>query len=152
MDNLLKLIGEQILLLETSRTSLLYSFEETNKILAINITKSFTLAQQDVLEAFASRLARTADILVQKVIKPIHLYESEPNGTVRDMLLLAEKKGIIEDAEILFAIRLFRNEIAHDYLPQSQLKIANGCLQFTPTLLKNVDTAIKYAQKYLSKI
>lgn len=152
MDNLLKLIEEQILLLELSKTSLQYSFEQTSNILTNTTASNFTLAQQDVLEAFASRLARTADILVQKVIKPVHIYESEPNGTVRDMLLLSEKKGIINDAETLFAIRLFRNEIAHDYLPQSQLKIAKGCIFFTPTLLKNVDATIVYTQKYLHKL
>ena len=152
MNNLLKLVKEQIELLEVSKASLIYSFTETSSILKNNNTIDFTFAQQDVLEAFASRLARTADILVQKLIKPLHIYESEPTGTVRDMLLLAEKKRIINDAETLFAIRLFRNEIAHDYLPQSQLKIAKGCLQFTPTLLENVETCIAYAQKYLHKL
>ena len=49
--------------------------------------------------AFASRLARTADILVKKVLKTIQLYKSEPLNTIRDMLLQAEKKDLIEDAE-----------------------------------------------------
>ncbi len=149
MDNLLKLIAEQITLLEISKTSLQYSFTETNNILVSNTTGVYTLGQQDVLEAFSSRLARTADILVQKIIKPIHLYESEPSGTIRDMLQLSEKKGMIDNAETLFSIRLFRNEIAHDYLPQNQQKIAKGCIQFTQPLLKNVEVAITYTQKYL---
>ena len=79
-----------------------------------NVHDEFSLQQQDVFEAFASRLARTADILVQKVLKTIQLYECEPVNTIRDMLL-GKKKNLIEDAEIMFELRLFRNEIAHDY-------------------------------------
>ena len=149
MNKLLQIIEEQMKLLEQSKISLQYSFIASKKLIDNNVHEQFSLAQQDVFEAFASRLARTADILVQKVLKTIQLYESEPVNTVRDMLLQAEKKNLIEGAEIMFELRLFRNEIAHDYLPKSQIAIIEACIYFTPFLITNVDRTLVYCKKNL---
>ena len=148
MNKLLELIKEQLLLLEQSKISLQYSFDESKKLIDNNANHEFSLQQQDVFEAFASRLARTADILVQKVLKTIQLYESEPVNTIRDMLLQAEKKNLIDGAEMMFELRLFRNEIAHDYLPKSQIAIIEACIYFTPFLIKNVERTLDYCKKY----
>ena len=148
MNKLLQIIKEQLMLLEQSKISLQYSFNESKKLIDNNPNAEFSLQQQDVFEAFASRLARTADILVQKVLKTVQLYESEPVNTIRDMLLQAEKKSLIEQAEIMFELRLFRNEIAHDYLPKSQTGIIKACIHYTPFLLANVDKAMVYCKKY----
>ena len=136
------------MLLEQSKISLQYSFKESKKLIDNNVHDEFSLQQQDVFEAFASRLARTADILVQKVLKTIQLYESEPVNTIRDMLLQAQKKNLIEDAEKMFELRLFRNEIAHDYLPKSQIALIEACIYFTPFLINNVDRTLAYSKKY----
>ena len=148
MNRLLQIIKEQLMLLEQSKISLQYSFNESKKLVDNHGDQEFSLQQQDVFEAFASRLARTADILVQKVLKTIQLYESEPVNTIRDMLLQAEKKNLIEGAEIMFELRLFRNEIAHDYLPKSQIAIIETCIYFTPFLINNVDRTLVYCKKY----
>ena len=92
MNRLLQIIEEQLMLLEQSKISLQYSFNEFKKLIDNNSYYEFSLQQQDVFEAFASRLVRTADILVQKVLKTIELYESEPVNTNRDMLLQAKKE------------------------------------------------------------
>ena len=147
MNKLLQIIEEQMKLLEQSKISLQYSFNESKKLTEDNLQHEFSL-QQDVFEAFASRLARTADILIQKVLKTIQLYESEPLNTIRDMLLQAEKKNLIEGVEIMFELRLFRNEIAHDYLPKSQIAIIEACIYFTPFLITNVDRTLVYCKKY----
>ena len=148
MNKLLQIIKEQLMLLEQSKISLQYSFNESKKLIDNHGDQEFSLQQQDVFEAFASRLARTADILVQKVLKTIQLYESEPVNTIRDMLLHAEKKNLIEGAEIMFELRLFRNEIAHDYLPKSQIALIEACTYFTPFLINNVDRTLVYCKKY----
>ena len=148
MNKLLQIIKEQLMLLEQSKISLQYSFNESKKLIDNRVNYEFSLQQQDVFEAFASRLARTADILVQKVLKTIQLYESEPVNTIRDMLLQAEKKNLIEGAEIMFELRLFRNEIANDYLPKSQIAIIEACIYFTPFLITNVDRTLVYCKKY----
>ena len=148
MNKLLELLQEQVSLLRQGKNALQYSYDASQKILKSESNGIFTLQQQDVLEAFASRPARTTDMLVQKIIKTIHLYETEPPATIRDMLLQAKKKGIIKQAEVMFEIRQFRNEIAHDYLPESQLKIAEACVYYTVLLLQNVDKAILYCNKY----
>ena len=117
----MQIIEERLRLLEQSKISLQHSFNESKKLIENSLNDEFSLQQQDVFEAFASRLARTADILVQKVLKTIQLYESEPVNTIRDMLLQEEKKNLIEDSEKMFELKFFRNEIAHDYLPKSQI-------------------------------
>ena len=147
----MQIIEERLRLLEQSKISLQYSFNESKKLIDNNVHEEFSLQQQDVFEAFASRLARTADILVQKVLKTIQLYESEPLNTIRDMLLQAEKKSLIEDAEKMFELRLFRNEIAYDYLPKSQITIIKACIYFTPFLINNVDRTTVYCKKNIQQ-
>ena len=119
MNKLLQIIKEQLILLEQSKISLQYSFNESKKLIDNRVNYKFSLQKQDVFEAFASGLVRTEEILVQNVLKTIQLYKSEPVNTIKDMLLQAKKKNLIGGAEIMFELRLFRNEIAHDYLPKN---------------------------------
>ena len=65
MNKLLQVIKEQLMLLAQSKISLQNSFNESKKLTENNLHHEFSLQQQDVFEAFVSRLTRTADILVQ---------------------------------------------------------------------------------------
>ena len=57
MNKLLQVIKEQLVLLEQSKISLQYSFNESKKLIENNAHQEFSLQQQDVFEAFVSRLA-----------------------------------------------------------------------------------------------
>lgn len=145
MQKILQVVLQNVQNLQQSIVALQYSVDIAQSVYSKNKTE-YSLQEGDVFEAFSARLARTSDILVQKVLKSVQMYESEPVGTIRDLLLQSEKKGIILSSDILFEIRIFRNEIAHDYLPKSQNEIINSCLYYAPLLIRNAATAINYIE------
>lgn len=59
-------------------------------------------------------------------------------------LELGAKLGFIANANVLLEIRVFRNEIAHDYIPLSQRKIFVEVNRVLPFLLENIQTSKNY--------
>ncbi|HUZ60528.1 MAG TPA: HepT-like ribonuclease domain-containing protein [Hanamia sp.] len=78
-------------------------------------SKEYTEEQLIELEALTARFARLSDLLIQKIFKTIDKLDANSPGTVRDRIMQAEKKGLIEDADTLMEIRNVRNTIAHEY-------------------------------------
>ncbi len=56
----------------------------------------------------------------------------------------AEKKGLIPNAEIFVKIRILRNDIAHEYMPEAIQQIFQRVMKWTPELLKCVDNIKQY--------
>lgn len=100
------------------------------------------------LEALTGRFARLSDLLIQKVLKTIERLDRDTQGTVRDRILQAEKKGIIASATILLDIRDIRNTIAHDYDGASFNEIVLFVFQNSPFLLQGVQSAAGYSKKF----
>ena len=109
----------------------------------LNIT-SFTIEQEDAIEAFTSRFGRLADIFLQNTLKLIDEIDLETQGTVKDRINRALKKGIIEDEEQMIRIRKLRNKMAHEYILFSMEFIFSQTVNFTPQLLKDVKNAVDY--------
>ena len=55
------------------------------------------------------------DLLVNQALRARDRYELAGEGTLLDVLHRAEKRGLIDDAEVFRAMREVRNSIAHDY-------------------------------------
>ena len=100
------------------------------------------------LEALTSRFARLSDLLIQKVLKSIERLDGDNPGTVRDRLLEAEKKGIIQSAGILIEIRDVRNTISHDYDNTSFNEIVLFVIKNSPVLLQSVESSVQYSHKF----
>ena len=69
-------------------------------------------------------------------------------GTVRDRINRAEKKEIIENAEQFAMIRLLRNDIAHEYMPDEIAKIFEKVIILTPVLLDTVNRITEYCKRF----
>ena len=114
----------------------------------IEIKGEFSQNELDKLELLTARFARTSDILIQKTLRTIDELELEPEGTVRDRIHKAEKRGIISNSGQLIDIRELRNQIAHDYLPEELNEIFGLVIELTPVLLGSIENIIKYSQKF----
>jgi uncharacterized protein YutE (UPF0331/DUF86 family) len=90
------------------------------------------------VEAFTSRFARTADLLVNKTLRTLDRHELESPGSMLDVLQRAEKRGIISSASEVRLIKNLRNAIAHDYAGDNISETFKLCRQWTPVLLKAV--------------
>ena len=86
--------------------------------------------------------------MIQKILKTIERLDRDSPGTVRDRILQAEKKGIIQSAPVLLEIRDVRNTIAHDYENNLFPEIVLFAVKITPALLKDVHSAVEYSKRF----
>lgn len=140
-ENLKQLLKD----LERAQDILRYSYEKCRRI---QMSDGLSYEEMESFEALTSRFARLSDIITQKVIRTLDILDLDDDGTVRDRINRAEKKGIIEHADDFIDIRILRNEIAHEYKTEAINSIFSKFLELTPILIASVDGIMIYAQKY----
>jgi uncharacterized protein YutE (UPF0331/DUF86 family) len=142
-----ELLRTEIDILEKAENILKHSLElcRVNKA-----SEPQNIEDLDKLESLTARFARLSDILIQKFLRLIDEIDLENSGTVRDRINRAEKKGAIDSAESMIEIRVLRNQIAHEYLPEEVLSIFRKVLEVTPVLIRECELAKKYALKLLN--
>lgn len=101
----------------------------------------------DAFEALTSRFARVSDILLQKFFRALDVVELSSGGTLLDVLLRAEKRGLVASADEFLEIRELRNEISHEYAMDDLRELFWDVLDKTPDLIKAVTTSLAYADK-----
>ena len=131
--------------LEKAGDVLSYSVEKCNKI---PMSEGLSYEELESYEALTSRFARLSDIIIQKVLRAIDSLDLDDEGTVRDRINRAEKKGLIKSADEFIDIRILRNEIAHEYKTETIYSIFIKVLALSVTLLKSIETIMDYAVKY----
>ena len=139
------LLAKELKLLNDARDILLYSF---NKCTAIGIKESYEPEELESFESFTGRFARLSDILIQKIFRLVDELDLDTQGTIRDRINRAEKKELIVSSDVFVEIRMVRNDIAHEYLPEAIHDIFEKVLILTPHLLDGVARTITYCQKY----
>lgn len=144
-DKLTALLKKEIKILKEAGLIFKRSFEMCQEI---SYKKKYGIEELDHFEALTSRFARLSDLLVQKIFRVIDELELEPYGTARDRINRAEKKGLIESADVFVNIRLLRNEIAHEYLSSEIQRIFLHVMKWTPALLACVQKVVEYCKKY----
>ncbi len=70
------------------------------------------------IETFANRYARSVDILLNKFLRSLDLVEAEEITRRLDILIRAERRGFVENYEILLEMKNLRNELAHEYIEE----------------------------------
>ena len=114
----------------------------------IGVKDQYTFDEMDRFEAFTSRFARLGDILIQKMCRLIDQIDLEDDGSVRDRINRAEKKGLIESADVFIQIRIVRNDIAHEYHTEILKDIYRKVLELTPYLFDSVKRIKGYSKRY----
>lgn len=110
--------------------------------------KSYSLTELDLFEALTSRFARLNDIIIRKMFRSIDRLDMEPEGTVRDSINRAEKKGLIDRGDKFGQIREIRNIIAHEYLLEDMSQLYKDVLVAVPVLIDTVKRIELYCQRY----
>ncbi|GHV96304.1 hypothetical protein AGMMS50293_26240 [Spirochaetia bacterium] len=138
-------LQENIIILNSSIDWVKRSYEQTKDI---GQKDSYSAEEFDKLEVLTSRYARTTDMLVNKVLRSIDTVESEDIGTIIDIMNRAEKRGIVQSADLLHTIKDLRNDIVHEYKIKEIPKFFAKVLQYTPILIEIADNVNKYCSKY----
>ncbi|OOP56618.1 MAG: hypothetical protein AYP45_08110 [Candidatus Brocadia carolinensis] len=145
--DLLELLRDELSSLERAREVLQYSYDTCN---GIGIKEDYTFDEMDRFEALTSRFARLSDLLIQKIFRLIDQIGLEDSETVRDRINNAEKKGLIESADIFIQIRIVMNDIAHEYHTETLKDIYKKVLELSPCLFDSIKRVKKYCMKYSS--
>ena len=144
-DELKLLLEKELAILDDAVNVLSYSLE---KCAEIGTKDHYTPDELDRYESLTSRFARLSDIVTQKIFRIIDEIDLETQGTVRDRINRAEKKGLIKSAETFVKIRMLRNDIAHEHLPAAIKSIYRKVLALTPELLTSITAIKEYCGKY----
>lgn len=148
-EKLKLLLISELKLLNDANEVLTYSF---NKCSNIGIKESYQPEELESFESFTGRFARLSDILIQKIFRLIDELDLDTQGTVRDRINRAEKKELIVSSDVFIEIRMIRNEIAHEYLPEAIHDMFGKVLVLTPNLLDAVVRTMEYCLKYTREI
>ena len=129
----IEVLRENINKLNLSAEWVQRSYEQTKAIVRKDV---YSIDEFDRLENLSSRYARTTDMLVNKVLRSIDTVESEDIGTIIDIMNRAEKRGIVESAELLHTIKDLRNNIVHEYKISEITHFFADVIKYTPILLE----------------
>jgi len=116
--------------LEKGLDVLTHSYDKCRQI---KFDHDLSYSELESFEALTSRFARLSDIVTQKALRTLDILDLEEEGSLRDRINRAEKKGIC-DAEKLTEVRMLRNEIAHEYRSETLYAIFKKVLDLTPFL------------------
>jgi len=144
-DQMQLLLVKELKVLDDAREVLVYSF---NKCSMIGIKGTYKPEELESFESFTGRFARLSDILIQKIFRLVDELDLDTQGTIRDRINRAEKKELIASSDVFVEIRMVRNDIAHEYLPEAIHDIFEKVLSLTPHLLDGVQRTMAYCKKY----
>jgi len=144
-EQLYQILQKELKLLSDATEVLEYSFKKCNRI---GIKATYEPEELESFESFTGRFARLSDILIQKIFRLIDEVDLDTQGTVRDRINRAEKKELILNSDTFVEIRMVRNDIAHEYLPEAIQEIFVKVLELTPALLDGVERVRRYCQRY----
>ena len=148
-EQMRSLLLKELKVLDDARDILVYSF---NKCSAIGIKENYEPEELESFESYTGRFARLSDILIQKIFRLVDEMDLDTQGTIRDRINRAEKKELIASSDIFVEIRIVRNDIAHEYLPEAIRDIFGKVLSLTPHLLDGVERTKKYCSKYTNVV
>ncbi|WP_136514291.1 hypothetical protein [Geomonas edaphica] len=144
-EQLFLILQKELKLLQDAADVLQYSFDKCGRI---GLKQSYHPEELESFESFTGRFARLSDILVQKVFRLIDEIDLDAQGTVRDRINRAEKKGLIGSSDTFVEIRMVRNDIAHQYLSEAIHETFAKVLELTPALLDSVERVKVHSRKY----
>jgi len=127
--------------LDKSLSQLEYSY---SKCKAIGVKDSYTDEELEAFEALTARFARTVDILTQKLLVSLYKYLREEAKTFIDKANLAEKLGLVNNAEVIIALRDLRNEVSHEYSLYCLHEIFGQTLENIPKLKEIITSVEEY--------
>ncbi len=140
-----KLLEKELQILKNASEMLLHSYTICKNF---GFKELYPLPELDALEALTARYARLNDLIIRKMFRLIDRLDVEQEGTVRDSINRAEKKGLIDNADQFREAREIRNIIAHEYLLDDMSKLYQKVLCETPHLIDIVRSISEYCKRY----
>ncbi len=127
------LLAEERENLQSASAHLRFSIERTRALIQ-RVREEISPEELERLESLASRFARLADMLIQRLMRLVDDIELTPSGSVLDRIYRAEKRGWVTHADVLVRIRELRNLISHEYAADKMAEIYEAVCILSPEL------------------
>lgn len=109
------------------------------KCQSIGVKKSYTFEELESFDSLTSKFNRTSDIFTQKVLRSVWMLLHESFVPFIDMMNKSEKMLILRSADKMIEIRDLRNQIAHEYIPESIRDLVPEVIELTSQLIENIE-------------
>ena len=149
-DKILLLV-EECENLQSALAHLQFSIERTRELIP-RIREGISPEELERLESLASRFARLADMLIQRVMRLVDEIELTSSGSVLDRIYRAEKRGWLTSADMLVRIRELRNLIAHEYAADKMAEIYEAVFKLSPELQDIAKHAAEYSISLIKRV
>jgi hypothetical protein len=110
-----------------------------NKCSKLYLKKDYTFEEEEAFDSLTSKYGRTSDLYTQKILRTTWMLLHEAFMPFIDMMNQCEKIGIINSSDALIEIRDLRNQVAHEYIPESVNSLVPEVLNMTCVLFENID-------------
>ncbi|WP_024787142.1 MULTISPECIES: hypothetical protein [unclassified Lebetimonas] len=131
---------ENVKMLLKSKYWLEKSFEKVSKI-------DLNEEEYELFEALANRFGRCVDILINRVLRSLDLVELEDINKKLDIVIRAEKRGFVDNYELLIEMKNLRNELVNEYIEEELEEIFIEILEYTPKLFDIINKTLDYIKK-----
>ena len=106
--------------------------------------KTPTEEELERIETLFSRYARSMDILLNRVLRSLDLLELEEPMRKLDIVIRAEKRGLVANYETLIELKDLRNELAHEYIEEALLNRLGEVREASEKLLGITEKLLSY--------
>ncbi len=132
----IELLKQELMQLSASFETLKLS---VSKCQQIGIKDFYTFEEQESFDSLTSKFSRTSDLFTQKVLRTSWMLLHEAFLPFIDFVNVAEKIGLIADADSLLIIRDIRNQISHEYIPEIIFDMIPEIIEMTYKLEINIE-------------
>ena len=117
-----------------------------NKCSKLYLKKDYTFEEEEAFDSLTSKYGRTSDLYTQKILRTTWMLLHEGFIPFIDMMNQCAKIGVINSSDALIEMRDLRNQVAHEYIPESVHSLVPEVLTMTIVLFENIDITKTFLQ------
>lgn len=121
-----------------------------SKYQPFDLYKIYSPSDLESYDALALRFEKVVELFINQLFRSLEIhYFGLASSTIRDRLLALQKVEFIDDINTWMDMRIIRNKIAHDYLPDQIKRIYEDILIYSKIIF---ETFQKIEQKFLMRL
>jgi len=118
-----------------------------SRVRELNPQGNWSLEDYEKVETLFARYSRSVDILLNKVLRSLDILELEEPLRKLDIVIRAEKRGFVEDYDLLIEMKDLRNELSHEYVEEALKNRLEEVIEKSKQLLEITERIKNYLKE-----
>ncbi len=118
-----------------------------SRVRELNPQGDWSLEDYEKVETLFARYSRSVDILLNKVLRSLDILELEEPLRKLDIVIRAEKRGFVEDYDLLIEMKDLRNELSHEYVEEALKNRLEEVIEKSKQLLEITERIKNYLKE-----